>query len=179
MSSSSNSSINITFTTEKSSDSPKLPTPTPTNEPHYRWGNYHTGYTPDSKKAKRALFSSPDTKRKIDDIHHYQSEQIALQKELYFEQKVTASRLSLLEKMIYKFCGPKLKDVSSPLPIPSDPIDPSASYRTEEDPVNLTKKFYSYSPQRPSYSPNSWEKNYNANEGKSYTTPTKTPPSSK
>ena len=97
----SNSPINIT--TSSSSDisptSPRLPTPTPTNEPVYKWGNYKTGYTPESKKVKRGLFSSPDTKRKIDEIHHYQKQQIDLQRELYFEQKVMARRLSLLEQI--------------------------------------------------------------------------------
>lgn len=175
---SSSPSINIIVSTNSSAETPVLPTPTPEIEPTYKWGEYHTGYTPESKKTKRSLFTSPDTKRKIDEIHHYQRQQIELQRELYFEQKATSTRLSTLQKMISKLCRSNEKDVVSPLPSPTNPIDPSAAYRTEDDPVNYAKeKYYTFSPQHPPYSPNSWDKNYNKNEGPSYSTPKTTPPS--
>ena len=53
-------------------------------------GNSHTGYTPDKKTGKNTMVVSPSTKQKIDEIHHYQQQQMNMQRELYYEQKVTA-----------------------------------------------------------------------------------------
>ena len=156
---SSDSHINIISSVENTPASPKLPTPT--HEPVYKWENYRTGYTPDSKKAKRSLFTSPDTKRKIDEIHHFQQQQINLQRELYFEQKVTARRLSFLEKIGLYFCSSKKNEVSEPLPRPSNVFDPSSSYHTPADPLNPWT-----SPKTPHYTPNSWDINYGKNEEK-------------
>ena len=158
---SSYSHINITSSVENTPTSPKLPTPTPKHEPVYKWENYRTGYTPESKKAKRGLFTSPDTKRKIDEIHHFQQQQIDLQWELYFEQKVTARRLSFLEKIGLRFCSSKKNEVSEPLPRPVSAFYPSSSYRTPVDPLNPWM-----SPKTPQYTPNSWEINYGKNEEK-------------
>ena len=113
------SPINITSSVDNSPTSPKLPTPTPKHEPVYKWDNYRTGYIPESKKAKRGLFISPDTKRKIDEIHHFQQQQIDLPRELYFEQKITARRLSFLEQIGLRFCGSKKNDVADPYLDPS------------------------------------------------------------
>ena len=134
--SSDNSYISISMSTPDSSvDTPqRLPTPTPIHEPTHRWSSYHTGFTPDSKKTKRSLFVSPNTKEKIDEIHHYQKQQIDLQRELYFELKVTARRLSFLEQVAMKFCSSRKKDVHDPLPKPCSSLDPSSSYRTPSDP---------------------------------------------
>ena len=117
-----------------SSSSPSLPTPTPPHEPKHRWFNYRTRYTPEKKKSKRASIISPNTKEKINEIHHYQQQQMDLQRELYFEQKVTARRLSFLEQIAATFCSSKAKDVHEPMPVPCCPLDPSASYRTPWDP---------------------------------------------
>ena len=144
------SPINITSSVDNSPTSPKLPTPTPKHEPVYKWNNYRTGYIPESKKTKRGLFISPDTKRKIDEIHHFQQQQIDLQRELYFEQKVTARRLSFLEQIGLRFCGSKKNEATEPLPWPVSSYDPSSSYRTPADPVNPWM-----SPKTPQYSPNS------------------------
>ena len=160
------SPINITSSVDNTPTSPKLPTPTPTHEPVYKWNNYRTGYTPESKKAKRRLFISPDTKRKIDEIHHFQQQQIDLQRELYFEQKVTARRLSFLKQIGLRFCGSKKNEVAEPLPRPVSSFDPSSSYRTLVDPMNPWM-----SPKTPQYSPNSWDINYMKNEGKKNPSP--------
>ena len=96
------SSLDYSTPTEYDSSSSPFPTPTPVHEPRC---SYHTGYTPEKKKSKRTLFTSPDTKKKIDDIHHYQYHQMELQKEMYYEQKVTSSRLSFLENIAMRFCG--------------------------------------------------------------------------
>ena len=57
-----------------------------------------------------------------------------LQREPYFEQKVTARRPSFLKQVAIKFCNSRKKDVHEPLPIPCNPLDPSASRRTPLDP---------------------------------------------
>ena len=138
-------SISIsTPSTDSSADTPQcLPTPRPNQEPTNRWSSYHTGFTPENKKAKRSLFISPNTKEKIDEIHHYQKQQMDLQRELYFEQKVTARRLSFLKQVALKFCSSRKKDVHEPLPKPCSSLYPSSSYRTPSDP---SPRRYSGSP---------------------------------
>lgn len=102
------------------------------------------GSTPKSKKAKKVLFYSPQTKEKIDEIHHYQKHQIDLQRQLHYgqqqlhhEQQQTSARLSILERMAFFFCGSNKRDVHEPMP------NAPSSSRT----------------------PNSWDRNYAQNEG--------------
>ena len=140
--SSENSHLSFSIpTTDSSTDTPqRLPTSTANQELMCRYSSYHMGFTPDNKKSKRALFVSPNTKEKIDEIHHYQKQQIDLQRELYFEQKVTARRLSFLKQVAMKFYNSRKKDVHEPLPIPCNPLDPCACYHTTFDPS--PKRFY-------------------------------------
>ena len=100
--------------------------------------------TPNSKRVKRTLFYSPRTKAQIDEIHHYQKHQIDLQRQLhygqsqlYHEQQRTSARLSVLEKLATFFCGSNKHDVHEPMS-----SRPSTSK-----------------------SPNSWDRNYEKNEG--------------
>ena len=95
------------------------------------------GNTPTLKRAKKVLFCSPRTREKINEIHHYQKHQIDLQRQLHYEQQLTSERLSLLERMASFFCGSNKHDVHEPMP-----SRPSTSR-----------------------SPNSWDRNYNRNEG--------------
>ena len=89
------------------------------------WEDSHTGYTPNNKKGKHTMVISPSTKQKIDEIHHYQQQQMNMQRELYYEQKVTARRLSFLEKIAMKVCSSKKDEVAEPsyrTPSPSKPV---------------------------------------------------------
>ena len=155
-----NDRSSLEFTTPTSESSPSsLPTPTPVHETVHRWSSYQMGYTPDNKHSKRAAFISPNTKEKIDDIHHYQQQQMDLQRELYFEQNVMARRLSFLEQIATKFCSSKAKDVHEPMPVPCSSLDPSASYRNPWDPpprnyASTSWTPWEQSPQRPPISPN-------------------------
>ena len=105
--------------------------PSPDNDPRHRWKPWedsHTGYTPDKKKGKKEMVVTPSTKQKIDEIHHYQQQQMNMQRELYYEQKVTARRLSFLEKIAMKFCSSKKDDVAEPsyrTPSPSNHVQSS------------------------------------------------------
>ena len=124
-----------TPSTDSAVDTPQqLLTPTPKQESTHRWSSYRTGFTPDNKKAKKSLFTSPNTKEKINEIHHYQKQQMDLQRELYLEQKVTARRLNFLQQVAMKFCSSRKKDIHEPLPKPCSSLDPSSSYRTPSDP---------------------------------------------
>jgi hypothetical protein len=129
-----------------SSDSEENYSPiTPKQKPEcYHHCSRTPGHTPSSKRVKKALFCSPRTKAQIDEIHHYQKHQIDLQRQLhygqnqlYHEQQRTSARLSVLERMASFFCGSNKHDVHEPMPC------------------------------RPSTSttPNSWDRNYNENEG--------------
>jgi len=94
-----------------------------------------------NKKIKKNLFISPKSKEKIDDIHHFQQSQINLQREMYYEQRINSSRLSFIESVALKFCGKdSTRNVETPQPSNSgwNPWYPS--------------------PQRPPYSPNSWDR---------------------
>lgn len=143
------SNSKLTFATPTSSSSyhssssstPSLVTPTPRNEP----AQYHTGYTPKSKKSRRSLFVSPKTKKKIDDIHHYQKEQINLQREMYYEQRMNSRRLSLIESIALKFYGKSPKH---------DVIEPLTSRQPNWSGWNQWEQ----TPQQPPASPNSWER---------------------
>lgn len=133
---SSYSSIN--FETPSSTSS-NLPTPTPTHEPA-RPSSYQTGYTPEKKKDRRFLFfGSPQTKQKIDDLHHYQRESITLQRVMYYEQKMNSRRLSFHEQIGWKFCGSSSSSAYQPTPL-------------------STRNPWDRSPQPPPVSPNSWER---------------------
>ena len=140
-----------------SSSSPSLPSPS--KEPKNKWYNYRTGSTLEKKKSKRASIISPNTKDKIDEIHHYQQQQMDLQRELYFEQKVTARRISFSEQIAATFCSTKAKDVHEPMQVPCSSLDPSASYITPWDlpPRNYASSSWTpwdQTPPRPQISPN-------------------------
>ena len=124
---------------EYDSSSSPLPTPTPVHEPRH---SYHTGHTPDKKKAKRTIFLSPNSKKKLDEIHHYQYHQMELQREMYYEQKVTSSRLNFLERLAMKVCGP------------STVHEPSSSHR----PSSSHQQPWDASPSPPQISPNTMYK---------------------
>ena len=109
------------------------------------WEDSHTGFTPDKKKGKKAMVISPSTKQKIDEIHHFQRQQIDMQREMFYEQRVTARRLSFLEKIAMKICSSKKDEVVDPTPSSS-----TALIRTPRTPK--------WSPVENIPSPNSWEK---------------------
>ena len=94
---SSNSKLSFATPTSSSSyhsssiSTPSLQPPTPRHET----AQYHTGFSPKTKKSRRSLFVSPKTKEKIDEIHHYQKGKINLQREMYYEQQMKSSRLAL------------------------------------------------------------------------------------
>ena len=113
------------------------------------WDESHTGYTPEKKKGKNTMVISPSTKQKIDEIHHYQQQQMNMQRELYYEQKVMARRLSFLEKIAMKVCSSKKDDVAEP------------SYRTpsSSNPVQI-QIAPRWSPIEDVPSPNSWERTF-------------------
>ena len=124
--------------------------PSPDKDPRHGWKpweNTHTGYTPEKKKGKNAMVISPSTKQKIDEILHYQQQQMELKKELYYEQKVTARRLSFLERMALKICSSKKEDIVKPTSRPSS--NPAQS------PASPT-----WSPIENVPSPKSWECRY-------------------
>lgn len=92
---------------------------------------------------------SPSTKQKIDEIHHYQQQQMDLQKELYYEQKVMARRLSFLERMVIEICSSKKEDIIKPTSRPLTSLNPAQS---------LVAPMWSPIENVPS--PNSWERRY-------------------
>ena len=124
-----------------SSSTPSLPTPTPVHEP----GRHHTGFSPKPKKSRRSLFFSPKTKEKIDEIHHYQKEQVNLQREMFYEQRMNSNRLSLIESIALKFCGKSAKH---------DVFQPSSSHQPSSSGWNKWEQ----TPSQPQASPNSWER---------------------
>ena len=129
-----------------SSESEEYYSPTtPKQKPKYHHQCLRTPQsTSTSKRVKRTLFCSPRTKAQIDEIHRYQKHQIDLQRQLhygqsqlYHEQQRTSARLSVLEKVASFFCSSNKHDVHEPMP-----SRPSTSK-----------------------SPNSWDQNYEKNEG--------------
>ena len=122
---------------------------TPENGKQKHKCNHHCartpGTTPTSKRAKKVLFCSPRTKEKIEEIHHYQKHQIDLQRQLHYgqrqlydEQQRTSATLSILERMASFLCASNKNDVYQPM---------------TQGPSSSTHQ-------------NSWDRNYNRNEGK-------------
>ena len=113
--------------------------------------NSHTGFTPDSKRAKKGWFiRSPSIKEKIDDICHYQRESLQVHREIHYGQQSHDKRLSFWEQCAAKFCGTisTNKDVIIRTP-PSrqNPPNPWEQGTSRFSPVKNNR-----------WSPNSWEK---------------------
>lgn len=113
----------ITITSSESDEhySPK----TPEHPPGFHQNSRTPGTTPNSKRCKKALFCSPGTREKIDEIHHYQKHQVDLQREMYYEQKLTASRLTYLEQIASFFCSSNKHNVHEPTHMPSSSRTPN------------------------------------------------------
>ena len=123
-----------------------LVTPTPHEKNRPCPSRERSSYTPEKKKSRRFLFfGSPSTKEKISEMHHYQREQLDLQREMYYEQKVNSKRLSFIEQVALKFCGTSPK---------KDVVQPSTSQQITSSGWNSWEP----SPQTPSVPQNSWER---------------------